>query len=94
MEHIDNKSELQALAKQLGVRPDWHEPDEQGVDVVMKGTKFDNAGFWGETGIASRQELIDQGYAPSQLEKWVVIKKHGKPVAEVNLATLFSLACQ
>lgn len=28
-----------------GVRADWHEPDEQGVTAVAKGTVFDNAGF-------------------------------------------------
>jgi hypothetical protein len=42
---IFTRKELIALKKDLGVRADWHEPGEQGVTVVPKGTVFDNAGF-------------------------------------------------
>jgi len=37
MTRINTKEELKGLAKDLKVRPDWHEPDEQGVDAVVKG---------------------------------------------------------
>ena len=35
---IHERQQLVALAKQLKVRPDWHEPDEQEVTVRVKGT--------------------------------------------------------
>jgi hypothetical protein len=34
---------MSQLAKKLGVRADWHEPDEQGVTVKITGKQFDNA---------------------------------------------------
>ncbi len=46
---IETKEELRELAKTLGVRYDWHEPDEQDVDVRLvaciagKSLSFDNA---------------------------------------------------
>lgn len=41
---ITNRAQLQQLARDLGVRPDWHEPDEQGVDAAVGGEYLDNAG--------------------------------------------------
>ncbi len=80
------KSELKELARELKVRPDWHEPDEQEVDAVVVGNNFDNAGFWPrECAIETKDRLI--------MEKYVIIKKNGKPVATVNLATLLAWAC-
>jgi hypothetical protein len=40
---INTKDELKALAKTLGVRDDWHEPDEQDVAVTMVAGPLDNA---------------------------------------------------
>lgn len=80
MKKIHSKKELKELAKELGVRHDWHEPDEQEITAVVKGRVFDNAGFW------------PYG-ANSITEKHVIIKKNGKEVAAVNLATLFAFAC-
>jgi hypothetical protein len=37
------KAELIELARELKVRKDWHEPDEQGITVELGGTSFDNA---------------------------------------------------
>ncbi len=45
IKHIVHKKDLKILAKQLGVRDDWHEPDEQGLEAIMTGYQFDNAGF-------------------------------------------------
>lgn len=42
------KRELVELFRTLGVRNDWHEPDEQGVSAQVVGTTFDNAGCRGE----------------------------------------------
>lgn len=84
---VNEQRELVALAKKLGVRSDWHEPDEQEVTAKVKGTSFDNA-FGGHGG----------AFTPSDGRPWageivVVIHKDRKPVAQVNLATLFSWAC-
>lgn len=82
MRRINTKKDLKALARQLQVRPDWHEPDEQDVTAEVHGTDFDNAGFWPEE------------YASGHAEMHVIISQGGKPVAAVNLATLFSWAAE
>jgi hypothetical protein len=82
MLRITEKSELLALANELGMRPDWHEPDEQDVTVEVHGVSFDNAGFWPDR----------DGLEPSILEHHVILKKDGETVAAVNLATLFAWA--
>lgn len=53
---INTKDELKRLAQDLGVRNDWHEPDEQGLTVFGFGSHFDNAGHWGLE-FLSRREL-------------------------------------
>lgn len=95
---ISSQKDLQAVAKKLGVRPDWHEPDEQAVTVVVSGKSFDNAGFWGlDYEISENKRKAERkkeyGRAWTCVEKYVVIKQNGKPVAEVNLASLFAMAC-
>lgn len=87
MRKIESRKELIALADELGVRKDWHEPDEQGVEVVVKGNVFDNAGFW------PRGVYYAPGAEFDGTEKYAVIKQNGKPIAAVNLATLFAMAC-
>jgi hypothetical protein len=81
MQRITTKAQLVALANTLGVRPDWHEPDEQEVTALTHGTSFDNAGFWPAD--ATRSVTVEQH---------VILKKDGEPVAAVNLATLFAWA--
>lgn len=81
---VRTRGELHRAAEILGVRPDWHEPDEQGVTVQVLGTRFDNAGFWG-------MEFLDE-HAADRAELFVVLIKDGRPVAEVNLATLLAWA--
>lgn len=85
MKRIMTKAELIELAGQLGVRPNWHEPDEQEVTATTHGRTFDNAGFWGET---YRSSLDGVEFT----ERYVKLYKDGKPVAAVNLATLFAWA--
>lgn len=48
LRRITERHELVELARELGVRYDWHEPDEQGITARFDGTDgdFDNAGFW------------------------------------------------
>lgn len=84
MKRIRARGELVELANELGVRPDWHEPDEQNVTATTHGVRFDNAGFWGET------HRTSDGH--NFTERYVKLYKDGQPVAVVNLATLFAWA--
>jgi len=43
MKRIIRRDQLVELAKELRVRPDWHEPDEQLVTARVQGTEFDTA---------------------------------------------------
>jgi hypothetical protein len=83
MKRITNKAEFVELAKELGVRSDWHEPDEQEVTAHVWGTSFDNAGTWPHD---------ESGIDPVAVEKYVMIYQHGEAVAVVNLATLCAWA--
>jgi hypothetical protein len=83
---INSRDQLVRLARELGVRDNWHEPDEQEVTVKVRGDSFDNAGFWGRY----KGEL--NTFGDGQQEVWVELLKDGEPVAEINLATLFAFA--
>ena len=85
MIHVQTRQELVDLARELGVRPDWYEPDEQGLEARVKGTYFDNAGFWGRAYVPRHRDMATELY--------VTLVHEGQPVAEVNLATLFAFAC-
>jgi hypothetical protein len=80
LRRINTRSELIDLQRELGLRLDWHEPDEQDVTARVEGSSFDNAGFWGNPGTALTQELH------------VVIYQQDRAVAAINLATLFAWA--
>lgn len=82
---ITERAELVELARELGVRGDWHEPDEQEVSATVSGGRFDNAGFW------PASDVSVQRY-PEVEELSVTLLRDGKPVAHVNLATLFAWA--
>lgn len=81
---IENRSDLVELRDELGLRCDWHEPDENDITAVVKGTYFDNA--YGSSGLGYH----DNPSVP--MEKTVYLKKDGKVIAQVNLATLFAFA--
>jgi hypothetical protein len=85
LEIITTRAQLIELAQRLGVRHDWHEPDEQGLTAKVEGRSFDNAGFW--------PRELSAHMPASSIEKHVILSKDGQPVAAVNLATLFAWAC-
>lgn len=87
--HINSQAALRALARELRVRHDWHEPDEQDLEAVCFGDDFDNAGFWGRD---FREELIVKKFRLVE-EMNVMLVHRGKPIAEINLASLFAMAC-
>lgn len=109
IKRINTKADLKTLAQELGVRNDWHEPDEQGLDVVCFGGSFDNCGHWGLEHLSrreyeSRARLLKAGNTntvedygiedPERfVEVFVVLYKEGRAIAEINLATLFAFAC-
>jgi hypothetical protein len=89
---IDNTEQLQRLARKLGVRPDWHEPDEQEVTALVLGNSFDNAGFWPYDPRVPEDRCV--GSLDSEcLEMYVELRQAGEPVAHINLATLLAMAC-
>jgi hypothetical protein len=75
---IDKVEDLQRVAQVLGVRKDWHEPDEQEVNAYVVGDHLDNA--MGSTTKHNHGELN------------VVITHYGENFAVINLATLLSWA--
>ena len=89
IKHILCREDLWKLAQELGLRSDWHEPGEQEVEAICFGEDFDNAGFWGRR---FRKDQIDRHFRISE-EMNVMLVHRGKPVAEINLATLFAIAC-
>jgi hypothetical protein len=84
---VTTREQLENIAAMLGVRPDWHEPGEQQVTARVHGTDFDNAGFWGHDRHGNLNTFGDGMH-----EIWVELIRDGKPVAEVNLATLLAWA--
>ena len=87
MKRINNAKELNELAKELGVRPDWHEPDEQEVNARIIGSHLDNA-------MGADPDADDDPDGSVRTRHWgeynVVITKKGKDVAVVNLAELLA----
>lgn len=79
---VSTLNELEEWARSLGVRSDWHEPDEQGLTAEVRGRLFDNAGFWFTDGVAGKDFE----------ELHVVVSQDGVEKFAVNLATLFSWA--
>ena len=86
MKRINSAKELNELAKELRVRPDWHEPDEQEVNARIIGSHLDNA--MGADPDADKK--VDVYHDLHWGEYNVVITKKGKDVAVVNLAELLA----
>jgi hypothetical protein len=96
---LRHRSELVALAAELGVRPDWHEPDEQDLTARVEGTplNFDNAmgpGDWYGVMRAGDQPRAELHVILSRREVEGGEAKRGEDIATVNLATLFAWACE
>jgi hypothetical protein len=93
---IRSKRELEQLASELGLRHDWHEPDERGITAVVKGESFDNAGFWGSSQPFKTAPHTLHG-SPGE-ELYVQLRYRSEsgetPFAEINLATLLAWASE
>jgi len=77
---IRTTKQLKDLAKTLKVGADWHEPDEQEVEVKVEGSHLDNAFM----------ELTTERWPNREFN--VIILQDKKPVAWINLANLFAMA--
>jgi hypothetical protein len=100
MKLIQDRAELVELARELGVRADWHEPDEARLTARVEGETFDNAGFWPT---ADAMRLFNRMDTTS-VEMHVILYRETdecdecsagerEPVAAINLATLLAWAC-
>jgi len=87
LKRITSRQEFCVLANELGVRDDWHEPDEQEVTVEVRGSNFDNAGFWPE-----KHAVKNNDGDVEFMELCVFFKKGEQRVAVVNLAMLCAWA--
>ena len=93
VERLDTKGALSAFAENHGLRPDWHEPDEQNINARIIGTHLDNAG-----GSTSIRRVSEDGYDFTEFN--IVLTTNGendepvKDLAVINLATLLAIATQ
>lgn len=84
VKRLESPNDVASFALMHGLRHDWHEPDQ--ITAQVRGRSFDNAGFDGTSaGDLAGTEAEEIG---------VTLFKEGVPVAEINLATLFSLAAE
>ena len=93
MRKITTRAELLELKRELGVRTDWHEPDEQEITATVTGHNFDNAGFWPSEEIPSMPAETQEMYVTlhrSENRQGIIVPVEA--IAAVNLATLFAWA--
>lgn len=87
VKRIETQTELQEVACQLEIGPNCLEDlAAAGLSATVHGTLFRDVGIWGAPYMVGRLE-------PTRGDMWVILHQDGKPVAEVNLATLFAFAC-
>jgi hypothetical protein len=97
MKKILERDELRRLARELGVRPDWHEPDEQNVGAKVYGTSFDNAGFWGYRADQSPHPDVEELHVilwRTRYDEMTDRREDVEPIAAINLATLLAWASE
>lgn len=100
MQRIDTRAQLVALAGKLGVRPDWHEPDNQDVLATVEGQSFDNAfpageayGGWDPNDGGPRSELhVKLHHIDDEASRAAGDYVPSEVFAVVNLANLFAWA--
>lgn len=99
---ITERQELLDLMTELHIPGDWHEPDQADITAAVHGLNLDNAGFWPLSEVG-RPYGVDQDEAPlmgipdrrptlPHAELHVTLLHEGRPVAAVNLASLFAWA--
>ena len=94
METIHRREDFAAFARRMGVRPDWHEPDEQNLVARVEGASFDNAGFWptAESGVPWRSVELHVVFSTAEVREGILVPV--EDIATVNLATLCAWAAE
>lgn len=91
MRQIHTREQFQEFGREIGMRHDWHEPDERDITARVEGMSFDNAGTWptqlGLPEIATELHVI---FSRSEVKAGVRIPT--EDLAAVNLATLCAWA--
>lgn len=92
---LTERHELVELARELQVRPDWHEPDERDLTAGVFGLNFDNAGFW-PTREEAGERIVELHVILYRTTKYGPSGEPAErePVAAVNLATLLAWASE
>lgn len=83
---------LAEFAREHSLRPDWHEPDEQGVGARVIGTHLDNA-----MGANAGRTVAPDGHDFTEFNVVLTVEdEDGVPqdAAVVNLATLLAVAAR
>lgn len=94
MERIIDRGRFVEFARERGMRPDWHEPDEQGLTARIEGTAmdFDNAGFWPADEGARTHIELHVIFSDMDIEEGRRVR--GRDLACVNLASLCAWASE
>lgn len=94
VEQIRDPHDLEVFRERHNLRPDWHEPDEQGIGARIIGRHLDNA-----MGSTTRHEHAEWGGEFNVVLTFVEYNEESneappRDLAVVNLATLLSWAAQ
>jgi hypothetical protein len=97
-ERIIDRERFVQFARDLNVRSDWHEPDEQGVTARVEGLdlNFDNAGFWPDRpGMFGHDRVTELHVIFSDMEiDDTGTRRRAVDIACVNLADLCAWASE
>jgi hypothetical protein len=95
VKQINTRDDLRAFAAEYKLRPDWHEPDEQGINTRIRGMHLDNAmgSTMNDLGDANKHgefNIVLTHTAWNDIEEVDITED----VAVVNLSTLLSWAAE
>jgi len=86
---IDSAEGLASLADTLGLRSDWHEPDESDVTATLVNPTYKGGNLFNLRETKIRH--LDNAYT-DRTEAYLAIYKDGEVKARINIATLLALA--
>lgn len=93
MRKIETKAEFAEFAREIGMKSNWHEPDEQDITARVEGTSFDNAGFWPRPDfVGTQSEIIREMHVIFSRDRDDIEGNPREDLAMVNLATLCAWA--
>jgi hypothetical protein len=93
VEIINHRHRFIEFAREIGMRADWHEPDEKDIYACVEGRSFDNAGLWPAEGLGD-QVHRELHVIFKRLESTPTNRNKVVELAAVNLATLCAWASE